>query len=45
MEIERLRPLLDSLPPRDAHQYVIRIKPRGDEWRASVAVESVERKV
>ena len=45
MEIERKRALLDALEPCDAHQYVIRVKPRGGAWKASVAVEACEESV
>jgi hypothetical protein len=37
--------MLNAIQPRDAHQYVIRVKPRGESWRASVQVETAEREV
>ena len=42
MEIDRKRPWLDALTPSEAHQYVIRVKPRGDGYRVSIGVDSIE---
>ncbi len=36
---------INSVPGRDVHEYVIRVKPRGDAMRVSVVVETAEREV
>ena len=45
MEIERQQSLLDAVRLDDTHQVVIRLKPRGQGMRVSVAVETCEREV
>jgi len=45
MEIEKKRAWLDTLALDDTHQYIIRVKPRGEGSYVSIGVEAREDRV